>query len=106
MVQEHATMMETATFPKRASFWIGMFAACAVLLSGCDAPTSVFEPSGDGAQHIANLWIIMLLIAVVVYIQVLALLGLALFHRRSRASEDDKPDITPPSSRARLFIII
>lgn len=87
------------------SRWIKIIGVC-LLLAGCQAETSVFDASGEGAKQIANLWIIMLLIAAVVYVQVLALLGLALFHRRSRATEDDTPDVSPPSARARNFIII
>lgn len=91
---------------RKSAFWIGILVSCVLLLAGCDAETSALNPRGEGARHIANLWIIMLLIAAVVYVQVLSLLGLALFHRRSRNAEDDVPDISPPSSRARNFIII
>jgi cytochrome c oxidase subunit II len=107
------TMLDTGrheasqkAFSRRGIFWIGLLIACAVLLAGCDAETSALNPRGEGARHIANLWIIMLLIAAVVYIQVLAFLGLALFHRRSRATEDITPDLSPPSSRSRSFIIV
>ncbi|MBC8171060.1 MAG: cytochrome c oxidase subunit II [Anaerolineae bacterium] len=73
------------------------------LLTGCQGENSFLNPRGEGATHIANLWWIMLIIGAVVYLQVLAFLALALFRRKS--SEDDKPDISPPSLRSRNFII-
>jgi cytochrome c oxidase subunit 2 len=77
-----------------------------LLTSACQAETSVFNPRGDGARHIADLWMIMLIIAVVVYLQVIALFSLAVFRRgRASAAESVPPDTRPPSRRALLFII-
>jgi cytochrome c oxidase subunit 2 len=48
----------------------------------------------------------MLIIGTVVYLQVLVLLGLALFRRRRRQGAQDDLSITQPSSGARNFVVI
>jgi cytochrome c oxidase subunit II len=65
---------------------------------------SVLEPHGEGARDIANLWSIMLVIAIGVYGQVISFFFLGLFRRR-RVQENDSPDISPPSLTAQSFII-
>lgn len=74
--------------------------------SACQAENSSLNPQGEGALHIANLWIVMLIVAAVVYLQVISLFFLALFRRRSVESEADlEPNTAPPSTLARNFII-
>jgi cytochrome c oxidase subunit 2 len=68
---------------------------------------SVFEPYSDDARQIAGLWLVMLVIATLVYIQVVSFLLIALFRkRRTNAEAAATPDISPPSRNTRLFIII
>jgi cytochrome c oxidase subunit II len=77
-----------------------------VVLTACQGEASALNPRGEGAAHIANLWIIMLIIGAVVYVQVISLFFMALFRRRATKSEDnDAPDISSPSRNAQMFII-
>lgn len=86
--------------------WTALALVAGLGAAGCQAETSFLDPRGEGAAHIANLWWIMLIIGTVVYIQVIALLGLALFRSRQAPSLDsDLPDTSPPSTSARAFII-
>lgn len=80
----------------------------ALLLAGCDGTPSALNPRGEGATSIANLWWIMLAIAVVVYIQVVSLLTLALTRRRPATvtSDDDMPTVAPTPRSARTFILV
>jgi cytochrome c oxidase subunit 2 len=78
-----------------------------LILTACQGATSFLNPRGEGAIHIANLWWIMLVIATVIYVEVLIFLGLALFHRDKKARlTDQTPNVQPPSRNSRLFIII
>jgi cytochrome c oxidase subunit 2 len=78
-----------------------------LMLAACQGEMSVFDPHGTDAVHIANLWMVMLIIGAVVYLQVISLLIMALFHRReSGTSEIGPPDTRPASSRARAFIVV
>jgi len=66
---------------------------------------SVLDPHGEQARDIANLWSVMLFIAIAVYGQVLSLFFMGLFRRRRNFDENDTPDISPPSRNTHLFII-
>ena len=66
---------------------------------------SVLDPHGEQAREIANLWSVMLFIAIAVYGQVLSLFFMGLFRRRRDFDENDTPDISPPSRNTHLFII-
>jgi cytochrome c oxidase subunit 2 len=68
---------------------------------------SVFEPYSEDARQIAGLWLVMLVVATLVYIQVVSFLLIALFRkRRTNAEAAATPDISPPSRNTRLFIIV
>lgn len=100
-------MVETkAKLNKRcAVIWFAM--SCMFALSACQGETSILNPRGEGATHIANLWWIMLIIGTVVYLQVISFLAYALFRRReSSISEANNADISPPSQNARTFIVV
>ncbi|MCA0453454.1 MAG: cytochrome c oxidase subunit II [Chloroflexi bacterium] len=79
---------------------------CVVLLAACQGESSILDPSGEGAMHIANLWWVMLIIAAVVYVQVISFLLLALFRRRNADGGGQLPDTGPPSKHARTFIVV
>jgi cytochrome c oxidase subunit II len=81
--------------------WLGVLLT--LILAACQGESSALNPHGEGAQHIANLFVVMLIIGAVVYIQVLSIFFMALFHRRT--ASDDSPDVSPPSRSARTFII-
>jgi cytochrome c oxidase subunit II len=77
-----------------------------LLAAACRAETSSLNPQGEGAAQIANLWIIMLIIALAVYGQVVILFFVAVLRRRpADESTLDAPDTRPPSRNAMLFII-
>lgn len=85
--------------------WFAM--SCIALLSACQSETSILNPRGEGAAHIANLWWIMLIIGLVVYVQVISFLAFALFRRRATVEiNENNADISPPSHNARNFIVI
>jgi cytochrome c oxidase subunit 2 len=65
---------------------------------------SAFDPHGEASREIANLWSLMLLIAIAVYGQVVSLFFMGLFRRRN-PDASDSPDTSPPSRNAQLFII-
>lgn len=89
---------------KKHGWWIWFIGL--IFLTACEAETSALNPRGEGATHIANLWIIMLIIGAVVYLQVISFIVLALFQRRQPENVDAlAPDTSPPSNRARNFII-
>ncbi len=75
-----------------------------IVLASCQGELSVLNPQGDGAAHIANLWWIMLIVAAVIYLQVISFLALALFRRRA-IPENAPADPSPPSRGARNFIV-
>jgi cytochrome c oxidase subunit 2 len=77
-----------------------------LLLTACQGPTSILDPHGEGALHIANLWWIMLAIATVIYLLFLVYLVLALFRRSKQSPGDYTPILAPPSRTSRLLIII
>ncbi|MBC7810627.1 MAG: cytochrome c oxidase subunit II [Burkholderiales bacterium] len=87
---------------KRSRFLLWIFLL--LIVTACDAETSVLNPHGEGAEHIANLLIFMLIVGAVVYLQVIILFLIALFRRRA-ATTNDTPDTKPPSRNAQLFII-
>lgn len=89
---------------KRTSRFYFWFASI-FLLSACQGENSFLNPRGEGAVHIANLWWVMLAIGAVVYVQVVSLLVMALFRRRTSTSENDQPDTSPPSRNSQRFII-
>lgn len=93
------TLFPNAKQVGRRVVYLIFFALCS-----CQGELSVLNPRGDGAAHIANLWWIMLIVAVMVYIQVLAFLLLALIRRRD-ALASDPPDTSPASPGARTFLI-
>jgi cytochrome c oxidase subunit II len=75
-------------------------------VTACEAETSALNPRGEGAIHIANLWIIMLIVGAAVYLQVISLFLLALFRRRSsNTGDNDLPDTSSPSRSTQTFII-
>lgn len=89
---------------RKNCFWLTLILL--LLLTACQGEMSALDPHGEGAMHIADLWIVMLIIGAVVYLQVISFLILALFHRRSpNTSEIGPPDVSPPSHTARMFII-
>jgi cytochrome c oxidase subunit 2 len=74
--------------------------------TACQGEASALNPHGEGAAHIANLWVIMLIIGAAVYVQVVSLCFMALFRRKAaKIEENDAPDVSPPSRSAMLFII-
>jgi cytochrome c oxidase subunit II len=80
---------------------------CLLLLFSFSAygqESSTLEPHGEAAREIANLWSVMLFIAIAVYGQVLSLFFMGLFRRRN-VNENDTPDLSPPSRNTHLFII-
>src|SRR5690554_1774347 len=80
--------------------------ALAFILTSCQGEMSALDPRGEGATHIANLWVVMLVIGALVYVQVIALCFVALFRRRTFNSGDtDPPDVSPPSPTTRTFIV-
>jgi cytochrome c oxidase subunit 2 len=93
------TLFPNAKQVGRRVAYLIFFALCS-----CQGELSVLNPRGDGAAHIANLWWIMLIVAVMVYIQVLAFLLLALIRRRD-ALASAPPDTSPASPGARTFLI-
>jgi cytochrome c oxidase subunit 2 len=84
----------------------------ALVLSGCQGATSILNPQGEGTQHIANLWWIMLGIATAIYLLVLLYMAIALFRRTRRESSDtpyqivEPPVVDAPTRTSRLFIVI
>lgn len=84
-----------------------MFLIALVLLAlpACQAETSILDPEGEGAIHIASLFTVMLIIGGLVYLQVMLYIVYALFRRRNIGIDNDPPDISPPSNNARRFII-
>jgi cytochrome c oxidase subunit 2 len=72
----------------------------ALLLGGCAEAPSALHPQGPAAERIATLWWIMLGVAAAIYVLVLALLGVALFRRRS----DDPDSERRPASRQALIL--
>ena len=56
---------------KRSRFLLWIFLL--LIVTACDAETSVLNPHGEGAEHIANLLIFMLIVGAVVYLQVIIL---------------------------------
>lgn len=76
-----------------------------LLIAGCQSERSSLNPRGEGAQSIANLWMLMLLIGTIVYSQVVSVLIFALFRRREETDENAPPDKSPTSRNARLFIL-
>jgi cytochrome c oxidase subunit II len=87
--------------------WASRIAAALLLtLTSCQGEASALNPRGEGATHIANLWVIMLIIGALVYVQVIALCFTALFHKRNSNNDDTViPDVSPPSRSARNFIV-
>lgn len=67
-------------------------AAAALVLAGCGARTSIVDPQGPRAARIADLWWLMLALAVAIFAVVLLLLLVALFRpRRAEATESAPP---------------
>lgn len=64
-------------------------------LAGCSSPASMLEPSGPAAAQIANLWWVYLILGVLVWVIVLALILVALFHIR-------RPDEPSPETSSRF----
>lgn len=91
---------------------VGWFAALLLLaLSGCQGKSFASDARGEGAIEIANLWWVMLIIAAVVYAEVLILLGIALFRPRQESNQkaSDLPANTPsttPAKGMRNFVVI
>jgi cytochrome c oxidase subunit 2 len=76
-------------------------------LTACEGKSFAAGARGEGAIHIANLWWIMLIIGIVIYVEVLVLLGIALFRSRNRQSAEAlTPIIEPLSNRARNFVVL
>lgn len=51
-------------------------------VAGCTGPQSMLEPAGPGAASIATLWWVLFVVLTVVFVLVMAALGVALFRRR------------------------
>lgn len=99
-------MVETKAKLNKRWIVIWFATSCMFVLSACQGETSILNPRGEGATHIANLWWIMFIIGMVVYLQVISFLAYALFRRReSSISEANNADISPPSPNTRTFIV-
>lgn len=75
------------------------FALMAALLSGCDSDASILDPAGPAADRIFNLFWILHVPAIIVFIVVMALLVLAIMRGRRAKDDDlvrDKPSWTGP----------
>lgn len=89
---------------KCTTLWI--YVLLLFILSACQEPNSAFNPRGEGAEHIANLWLLMLVIATLVFVQVIVLLLFALFRNRPRTvSANDLANTSPPTRSEKTFII-
>jgi cytochrome c oxidase subunit 2 len=75
------------------------------ILSACQEPNSVFNPRGEGAEQIADLWLLMLVIGTLVFVQVVVLLLFALFRNRTSKELTQLADTSPPSRSQQSFII-
>lgn len=98
-------MPEPARTSGKKRFWLLLTALALLIIPACQAETSVLNPQGEGAEHIANLFTLMLIIGGLIYLQVMVYLGIALFRRRSSGSKSDMPDLSPPSRGSQRFII-
>lgn len=100
-----------AAFHRRLRLWFGF--VILTVVSGCGVQNSVFNPSGTGASAIADLGVLLLVIAGGVYLFVVGLLLFGLLRRRGGTPrERANPAITTPVTLtdaeprgARAFVI-
>jgi cytochrome c oxidase subunit 2 len=96
----------------RITFLLSVLLLGMLLLSGCQGATSILNPQGEGARHIADLWWVMLWIATAIYLLVLLYMGIALLRRTRRDGRDtplqivEPPIVDPPTRTSHLFIVI